>query len=77
MSGEREEPGRDLSWAGPSHVLHLTFFPLTAYRLLAFHRAGAGIQARANRRLFPTTLTELNAIAALARIGLSRMPKAG
>ena len=30
-----------------------------------------------NRRLFDTTLTELKAIAALARIGLSRMPKAG
>ena len=29
------------------------------------------------RRLFETTLTELNAIAALARIGLSRMPNAG
>src|SRR5205085_110648 len=29
------------------------------------------------RRLFETTLTELKAIAALARIGLSRMPNAG
>src|SRR5262245_58660227 len=30
-----------------------------------------------NRRLFPTTLTELRAIAALARTGLSRIPNAG
>src|SRR5438876_10200382 len=32
------------------------------------------IRALFNRRLLVTTLTELNAIAALARIGLSRMP---
>ena len=30
-----------------------------------------------NRRLFPTTLTELKAIAALARMGLSSIPNAG
>src|SRR5690606_6927276 len=32
---------------------------------------------RPSRRLFPTTLTELNAMAALARIGLSSTPNAG
>src|SRR5438045_3611089 len=36
----------------------------------------AGVNRR-RRRLFDTTLTELNAIAALARIGLRRMPKNG
>jgi hypothetical protein len=29
------------------------------------------------RRLFPTTLTELTAMAALARMGLSEIPNAG
>ena len=37
---------------------------------------GRGLQ-RASRRLLVTTLTELTAIAAPARIGLSRIPKAG
>ena len=32
---------------------------------------------RRNRRLFPTTLTELSAMAALATIGLSVIPNAG
>ena len=35
------------------------------------------MRAARSRRLFVTTLTELNAIAALARMGLSRMPNAG
>ena len=38
------------------------------------HRA---IRAERRRKLFVTTLTELNAIAALARMGLRRTPKAG
>jgi hypothetical protein len=35
------------------------------------------MRALRKRRLFVTTLTELNAIAALARTGLSRIPNAG
>src|SRR5215510_10874362 len=38
------------------------------------HATAAHIRAPFNRRLLVTTLTELNAIAALASIGLSRMP---
>ena len=41
--------------------------PVIPYRMSAYWR----------RRLLATTLTELNAMAALARIGLSRSPKAG
>ena len=37
----------------------------------------AGDARARSRRLFATTLTELNAIAALARMGLSSMPNAG
>jgi hypothetical protein len=39
--------------------------------------SGQLIRTLRSRRLFVTTLTELNAMAALARIGLSRIPKAG
>ncbi len=35
------------------------------------------IRAERSRRAFPMTDTELNVMAALARIGLSRIPKAG
>jgi hypothetical protein len=38
---------------------------------------GFHILAPLNRKLLVTTLTELKAIAALARIGLSRMPNQG
>src|SRR5690606_11794681 len=43
-----------------------------------FHHALLGCsRARRSRRLLPTTLTELNAIAALASTGLSSTPNAG
>ncbi len=48
--------------------------------LLEVHAVGMlshPTRARRNRRLLVTTLTELNAMAALARIGDSRIPKAG
>jgi len=53
-------------------------FPLTAHRsLLTAYRSPLPAHALPSRRLLVTTLTELKAIAALARIGLSRIPKAG
>ena len=50
--------------------------PIQSVRLTAQPYARAGSKAR-SRRLFSTTLTELNAIAALAMIGDRSSPKKG
>src|SRR5262245_40125874 len=52
---------------------------IDSHRLAFSHGIGLlqATRARRRRRLLTTTLTELNAMAALARMGESRMPKTG